>query len=106
MIRLPPVVRLGPVVQLSPEASWALWQLATAGAAHLTSRNGGPPLSPFARVVLAELAGAARHRDADCACGRQGDTSDEPDRACSDGLLSTTEAAGVIGLSPRSVQRK
>jgi hypothetical protein len=105
MSSLPAVLRLGPIVQLSPEAAWALWQLGTAGAAYLTA-NTAAPLSPFARFVLTELADAARHRDSDCRCGRQGDTSDEPFRASSRRVVSTTEAAEFLGLSSRSVQRK
>jgi len=105
-VKLRPVVRLGPVVQLSPEAAWVLWQLGTAGAAHLTA-NTATPLSPFTRLVLTELAAAARHRDNECRCARQGDTSDEPSQAPSSRrVLSTTEAAEFLGLSPRSVQRK
>lgn len=104
--KLPPVLRLGPVVQLSPEAAWALWHLARTGARAVIRRDGVGPTA-FTRDLLATLAEAARHRDTDCRCARQADTTnDESVGTSSVEVLGTAEAAGILGLSPRSVQRK
>jgi hypothetical protein len=102
--RLPPVLRLGPVVQLSPEACWALWQLATHGSAAMTRRDGVTP-TPFTRQLLQALAEAARHRDTGSRSPRHGDTENGPPGAQSACWVDTAEAARTLALTPRSVQR-